>query len=250
MQDLQREILNQVASGAISAAEGADRLKALEAEAFPTAPSTAPPQPQSSTTRVTLVSRFGDTEVIGDPSVAVAVADGPHRARQEGDVLVIEQAMLNEASFAFTRSRARSVAGFPGDRRLTVRMNPALALSVKVQAGNLRVGGIIGPLTGVVQAGNCAIEGFRGPIDLAVTAGNIDARGRLDSGASSIRCQMGEVDVALAKDSNVQIRARNRVGEVLIEGVEETNSNFVTLGSGAGRLAIDCTMGSVRVSVE
>src|SRR5438445_13733693 len=106
MKDLQREILTQVAAGTISAEEGAARLEALES---PAPASIATDSPASEAVRhVKVVSRFGNTEIVGDPSVTSAVAEGPHRARQYGDTLVIEQSPVNEdTSFEFTRPQAR-----------------------------------------------------------------------------------------------------------------------------------------------
>ncbi|HKW60878.1 MAG TPA: hypothetical protein VJR46_14105 [Candidatus Dormibacteraeota bacterium] len=245
MKDLQREILNQVAAGTISAEEGAARLEALEPETPAGAPSPTP-APSTAIRQVTVNSRFGNTEVVGDPTVASAVADGPHRARQEGDTMVIDQSFLSgETTFEFNRPYARiAIPGFDTDKKLTVRMNPALALRTRVQAGNLHIQGVKGPVTSDVQAGNCIVDGFAGPVNLAVSAGNLEASGRLDGGTSSIRCQMGEVKVDLDRTSNVRITAHTTLGKVAVEGVKDQ-----VVGTGAGSLEISCTMGDVRVTV-
>ena len=249
MKDLQREILSQVAAGTISAEEGASRLEALETTPEP-APEPRPTPiaaPVSAVTKVRVTSRFGNAEIIGDPTIASAVADGPHKARQEGDTMYIDQSVLSDEgnSFEFNRPYARVVIpGFEFGRNLTVRMNPSLALHSLVQAGNVRIQGVKGPITSDVQAGNSLVEGFVGPIDLAVAAGNIEARGRLDGGRSSIKCQMGEAKVNLDRTSNVRITARTTMGDVKLEGI---NDNVV--GNGAGSLEISCTMGDVKVSV-
>src|SRR6202521_5646448 len=106
MKDIQREILSQVAAGTLSAEEGAARLEALETE--PSVPSTSRPSSTSDAgtgvKQVRVVARLGNTEIIGDPSVSYAVAEGPHKARQEGDMMIIEQSPLDgEASFVFSR---------------------------------------------------------------------------------------------------------------------------------------------------
>jgi hypothetical protein len=254
VKDLQREILSQVAAGALSAEEGAARLEALEAEAA--APSTSRPLPASvagpGVKQVRVVARLGNTEIIGDPNVSYAVADGPHKARQEGDTMIIEQSPLDdEASFEFSRPQGRvRIPGVVIGGKLTVRMNPALSLAAKTQAGNLRITGVAGTVTAEVQAGNCDIEQFRGPLNLKVTAGNVTARGRLDSGASAIRCQMGEVRVVLDKTSSVRIRARTTMGEISFENLEARGESEPTIGSGAGTLDCDCTMGTIRIAVE
>ena len=245
MNDPRREILNQVASGTITAEEGAARLEALESEP---AAEPATPAPASAASpgirQVTVNSRFGNTEIVGDPSVATAVADGPHRARQEGDSMVIDQSLLGgETTFEFNRSRV-SIPGFNSRDRLVVRMNPALALRMRVQAGNVAIRGVKGPITSDVQAGNCTVDGFAGPVNLVVSAGNLEASGRLDGGSSAIRCQMGEVKVNLDKTSNVRISAHTTLGKIEVEGVRDQ-----VIGTGAGTLDISCTMGDVKVSV-
>jgi SHOCT-like protein len=244
MNDPRREILNQVASGTITAEEGAARLEALESE--PAGEATPSPAPAVNTgiRQVTVNSRFGNTEIVGDPTVATAVADGPHRARQEGDSMVIDQSLLSgETTFEFNRSRI-SIPGFNSRDKLVVRMNPALALRTRVQAGNVEIRGVKGPVTSDVQAGNCIVDGFAGPLNLTVSAGNLEASGRLDGGSSAIRCQMGEVKVRLDKTSNVRITAHTTLGQVDIDGARDQ-----VVGTGAGTLEISCTMGDVKVTV-
>jgi DUF4097 and DUF4098 domain-containing protein YvlB len=198
------------------------------------------------------VARLGNTEVIGDPSVSYAVADGPHKARQDGDVIVIEQSPLGDDSgFEFSRPTGRvRIRGVEIGAKLTVRMNPALSLSAKTQAGNLSINGVNSAVSAEVQAGNCDITEFRGPINLKVTAGNVTAGGRLDGGASAIRCQMGEVRLVLDKSSSVRINARSTMGEVVFENDQTGGRREMTLGSGAGTLECDCTMGTIRIAVQ
>jgi len=254
MKDLQREILTQVAAGSLSAEEGAARLEALETT--PAAPATSRPTLTSDQAagvkQVRVFARLGNTEIIGDPTVSYAVAEGPHKARQEGDTMIIEQSPLDgEAGFEFSRPEGRiRIPSVDVGGKLIVRMNPALTLAAKTQAGNLQITGVKGAVTAEVQAGNCDIVDFRGSMNLKVTAGNITAKGHLDSGASAIRCQMGEVRVVLDKTSSVRIRARTTLGEISFENVEPAGKSEVTIGSGAGTLDCDCTMGTIRIAVE
>lgn len=253
MNDPRREILSQVASGAITAEEGAARLQSLESEPGPAAAAAPVPTPAGPAVKqVRIRARFGNAEVIGDPSVAYAVAQGPHRARQEGDTMVIEQSPLgDDAGFEFSAPQGRfSVRGINIGRELTVRVNPSLALSATVQAGNLSIRGMHGSVTSDVQAGNCSITEFRGPIQVNVAAGEVTASGRLDSGASAIHCKMGDVQVRLDKSSSVRIRAHTTMGEVLIDAPRGPSSNEVVLGSGNGTLDCDCMMGTVHIAVQ
>jgi len=170
MNDLRREIVTQVAAGTITAEEGAARLESLETPATP-APAPAAPVTGLKGRFVKVISQFGSAEIVGDPSVAFAVADGPHRARQEGDTMVIEHQPFDEDdSFAFGQGASRSRIVLNGTtiarRNLTVRMNPDLALTADVQAGNVRVDGVHGPITGEGQAGNFKVSDFRGTLNL------------------------------------------------------------------------------------
>ena len=246
-----------MAAGTITAQEGAARLDSLEAASEGAAPAATGVLPETATRRVTVISQLGSTEIIGDPDVKFAVADGPHRARQEGDTMVIEHLPFEESgSFAFGKGDRRiRLGGFEAQhRKLRVRMNPELPLKATVQAGNVRVEGLHGPIASEVQAGNCKVEDFRGPLDLVVMAGNISASGRLVAGASKVRCEMGSVKIDLERGSSVRITAHTTLGKVAIEGAGGEllgqSGRDVTIGAGAGTLDVDCTMGNVRLRAE
>lgn len=252
MKDLQREILNQVATGTITASEGAAKLEALGEPA----PSTPPPlpTPQLEPGRaVKVVSRFGSAEIVGDPTVAFAVAEGAHRARQDGDTLVIEHSLFGaDDSFTFGSLR-RGVKGPDANGSdLRIRMNPDLALTVSVQAGSVRIDGAHGAISGEVQAGNCVVRDFRGPLNLVVQAGDLEATGRLDTGSSKCRCAMGSMRLELEHGSSVRISARSTLGEISIDGATQpgSTSREVVVGSGQATLALECTMGDVRVNAR
>ena len=259
MKDLQREIIDQVATGKISAEEGAARLESLDSleatgQASPGA-TTGPAPAGASVRQVRVASGIGSTEIVGDPSVAFAVAEGPHRARQDGDTMVIEQGPLDESDhFSFgSAGRLINTMDF-GRRKLLVRMNPELALSAHVNAGSLRIEGVHGPISGEVLAGSCKISDFASPLDIATQAGNLSASGRLAGGTSKIRCEMGNVTINLEKGSSVRVTAHATLGKVAVEsGGDEPiilgqSGKEVKVGSGAGTLDIECTMGNVRVS--
>src|SRR5438270_10077352 len=257
MQDLQREILNQVASGQISAGEGAARLESLAAEP-PAAPAAATSVPPAVTARsVKVISLLGSATIVADPSVAVAIAEGPHRARTDGDTLVTEHAGLDEGNDTFTFGGGSRVvvAGRDFQRRsISIRMSPDLPLFASVQAGNLNAVGLRGAITAEVQAGNFRLDEFRGPINATVQAGNVTASGTMVEGDSKIRCEMGSVKLNLEKHSSVRITAKANMGKVTVDGGHDMRTHHggavreVMVGSGAATLDIDCTMGSVRIN--
>jgi len=262
MKDLQREIIDQVASGKISPEEGAARLESLESVEAPTparvieaiAPASSPTG--STTRKVRVTSVIGTAEIVGDPTVAFAVAEGPHRVRQDGDTMVIEQGPIGEDDhFSFSRSDRRGVMDSIdfGRRKIKVRMNPGLALSVQVNAGSLRIEGVHGPISGEVLAGQCRISDFSSTLDLAVQAGNVSASGRLDKGKSKVRCEMGNVAINLEQGSSVKVTAHTTMGKVAVDAKGEQtvlgqSGREVSVGAGAATLDIECTMGNVRIS--
>src|SRR3989442_2948470 len=226
MKDLQREFLAGLASGRLAPEKGPARLESLESAEAPTPArfvDTIPTgsAPDTLTTRkVRVTSVVGTAEIVGDPTVAYDVAEGPHRARQDRDTMVIEQGPIGEADhFSFSRSDRRGVMDSIdfGRRKIKVRMNPDLALAVQVNAGSLRIEGVHGPISGEVLAGQCRISDFSSTLDLAVQAGNVSASGRLDKGASKVRCEMGNVVINLEKGSSVKVTARTTMGKVAVD---------------------------------
>src|SRR5712691_11028658 len=246
MEDKKREILDQVRTGSITAEEGAARLDELASEKVavtatrerPTLPAT-PPAPQAASVKV--LSQFGSAEVVADRTVATAVAEGPHRVRVDGDTMVIEHVPFQEEdTWTFGTARRRiEINGFDFKKRrsLKVRMNPDLPLVVSVQAGSLRVDGVHGPITAEAQAGT------------------VTSSGCIDSGASKVRCEMGSIRISLDKQSSVKISARTTMGKVAIDdesgerAIAGQAGKDVTIGSGAGTLDIEGTMGNVRINV-
>ena len=88
MTDAKREILNQVAQGDLTPEEAEARLAELDRPAPGGADAAA--APAEAATKVRIVRIAGAAEIIGDPTVKEAVADGPHDVHREGTTLVIE----------------------------------------------------------------------------------------------------------------------------------------------------------------
>jgi hypothetical protein len=280
MQEERRAVLERVARGELSPAEAATLLEELESNESPQPEGdradprdwaadwaqqpewTAPPPPEggSGATRIRVVRSIGTADIIGDPTVREAVAEGPHLARREGDTLVIEgrdDDPSNVAGFVFSwperhqriRHRHRGPRFRWGDvTPLRVRVNPDLPLDVEAQAGRLRISGVHGPIRANVQAGGTDISDFRAPLDLTVQAGSITARGRMDQGASRIVCNAGSVRIHLERGSSVRVSAHSTLGKVIFHGHDDRSPWLV--GGGDGSLDIDATMGTVGITAE
>jgi hypothetical protein len=278
MNDAQRAILRQVAEGRLTPeeaaalldqAENADQEQGSEHDEPSGEPAAATgerprdrstPPPAGTDTgikRVRVVGNFRSARVVADPTVREAIADGPHVARREGDLLVIESAFPDNdmPGFVFNqgfrnwrltippdfmgrgprpsrpprpprppRAGAEWTGGEPWERRswseseLTVRMRPDLPLEVELSAGTLRADGLTGPLRFDVRAGSARIEHARGPIEAMVAAGSIRIEALLTEGASRIRCDAGSVRLHLEKGSDVLVRARPELSKLTLPG--------------------------------
>jgi hypothetical protein len=268
MNERQRAILQQVAEGRLSPEEAAVLLDEAEQRERSDATergdetgreagadSGAAPGGQSSppgsgaegaVRRVRVVGTFGSARIIGDPTVRELFADGPHLARREGDLLIIES-RLDESElpgFVFNPARwgwrADVLADVPGpwrpprpprpprggrwgavawpgpwgERQLTVRMRPDLPLEVQLSAGSIRTYGVTGPLDFEVRAGSARIEGAHGPLDATVSAGSLRVEAMLRSGRSRIRCEAGSARIHLESGSSVLVRARAELSKL------------------------------------
>lgn len=264
--ETKREILESVASGQLTPEEAAERLAGLDSDTHqapkPPAPS-APPQ-QGTLKRVRILAALGTANVIGDPTVADAIAEGDHTATRDGDILTIEVSddiEDDEGKFRFGGGRKRIVIGgrrvavFGSNAKpmVTVRMNPLLALDAEVGAGKLTVNGVQGPIKAEVAMGSLRIEGTRDPFDVEVAMGSAHISGRLDHGDAKVRCDMGSAQITLEEGSSAKISARTSMGKVTLPGGSPVagiggGPSEATVGTGAANLDIECAMGSVKVN--
>ena len=259
--DARRRILLAVADGSLSPQEAAEQLHALDhpdeeaAEPQPAPPGPTPPA-EDRPLRIRVQASARKVEIIGDPSVREAVADGRHEAWRDGDTLVIEgewdldREDFRSAGFSFSRHRSAVMIG--NHTALVVRMNPDLPLEVRVEAGALTTTGVRGPIRAHVAAGSARLDGFEGPLDVDVAAGGFKGRGRLDHGHSRIRCDAGSVKLQLDRRSSVTISGEAHLGKVEVLGQRSTgvlnDSACATIGMGEAALDIECNLGSVKVT--
>jgi hypothetical protein len=280
MQDERRAVLERVARGELSPTEAASLLEEMESRSQepptqerdprdwaadwaeqPDWTPTPPPAAGPGAARIRVVRTIGTADIIGDPTVREAVAEGPHVARREGDTLVIEghdDGFEIGPGFRFGWHQGppnphrirRHGRGFRwGDTTpLRVRVNPDLPLEVDAQAGKLRIRGVHGPIRANVQAGSTQISDFRAPLDVTAQAGSVVAHGRLDHGASRVRCEAGSLRIHLERGSSVRVTAHATLGKVRL-GSDDPRMPWV-VGAGEATLDIDATMGSVAVTAD
>jgi hypothetical protein len=236
-----REILSRVAAGTITPEEAAARLDAINESEM---------DAERAIRKVRVLRQLGSVEIVGDPNVRDAVAEGPHQARIEGDVMVFEGPTVEEDDGGFFFGIGRHLA----NEKLLLRVNPALGLDLQLQAGSCRVRGVEGPIHADVQAGSATIEGFAKPFDFAVQAGSVKASGCCNEGESRIACDAGSVNLHLERGSGLRVKARAHMGKVALPGdatiAGSRASQEVMIGDGGGSLVIESHMGSVKVTAD
>jgi hypothetical protein len=257
MEDARRQILTQVAAGTLTPTEAATRLDEVERGQTPAPGSQLASNAGADILGVRVRSSFGRIIVLGDASVDQATADGPHVARHEDGIFVIETDENFDGDFWFGRREGgRWWNSFPGPT-VTVRMNPRLEAWINADAGSVSIRDVLAPIHAEVQAGSLVVQGFVRPLDLAASAGSIRAEGSLRDGSSRIRCEMGSVRIALASDSDVRVGAKTSMGRVNLANGSENRARGrrswgerqeVVYGSGTASLEIESEMGSVTVS--
>ncbi|MFN2614351.1 MAG: hypothetical protein ABR552_05960 [Actinomycetota bacterium] len=257
MTDERREILSRVAAGELSPEEAAWQLDELGS------PPPPPPPPAGAVAKVRVIGDFRTAKIVGDPEVIEAIAEGPHTVTRDGDTLVINAGDGEPESGEWTfpgggRGRSRAIVIGIGSKPkpVSIRMNPRLALEVRIDAGSATIEGVHGPISGDIDAGAFRVKDFTSPFDLQVDAGSITAEGVLDRGDSRIKCDAGNVRVVLKKGSSVKVRARADVGHVSV-GSETTKGIHIgsaerefVFGDGAGTLSIEGGIGKIKVEAE
>ena len=185
-----------------------------------------------------------------------AIAEGPHVARNEDGVLVIETDQVADGDFWFGQREGGHWWNSLLGPTVTVRMNPHLETWINTDAGSVTVRNILAPIHAEVQAGSLVVQGFAGPLDLATSAGSIRGEGSLRQGSSRIRCEMGSIRLALTPDSDVRVSATAGMGKITLDnGSPERGRDRhwgsrqeAVYGAGSASLVIESEMGSVTVS--
>lgn len=249
-----RDLLQRVAAGELSPEEGQRLLD----ETTPAAP-TLVPADGPAVARVAVRGTGVRLTVVADPTVATAVADGPHRVERDGDRLVIRSG--SDGDGYQTTSGPASVmswinSGLRGGTRLQVRVNPDLPLEIAVVAGSLTVSGPQAPLVVSVEAGAAKLTGGRGPLRMTTMTGSADVSWQF-TGESSIGVELGSAAIRVAAGSDAVVSADGSLSSIALRAPDGTTYGTqtgsaipaVTAGAGTGALAVAVRLGSAEVTV-
>lgn len=267
MTDDMRTILDRVAAGTLTPEEAqallaqAESAPAPEADAGPPPPAPEPQPPTDvAVARIQVRGSAVKLTVIGDPEVATAVADGPHRVEQVGDQLVIRSDLTDDGGVGTTEPPRSAFtrwleAGTRAGSTLTVRVNQFLPLEVLAVAGSLELSGMRAPVSVGVEAGSAKVGPGSGPLQLSVSSGAAEVDW-LFVGDSRVSAELGSARVNVLQGSDVVITAGSSAGSATIINPDGTSqppttgaAQTATVGAGAGTLSAKARLGSVVVRV-
>jgi hypothetical protein len=260
-----RTLLNKVAAGEVSPTDAADQLDATAAApvAAPmTGATEAPAHPSGSTSvaRIVISSEGAKLTVVADPTVAEAIAEGPHQFSREGDVLRVRTGEpTDDGGFRAGGGKPRWLNWLPpgpGQRRVTVRVNPLIPLELDAMASDIEVTGLRRRLVARVNTSQFIVRDHVGSLDFSVLMSNSDIDVLLREGDSRITSDLSDVTVRLQPDSDVRVRATAKMGSVDFDRSatfsQKTSDGFsassdAVIGAGTASLSVEARMGAVKV---
>ncbi len=223
------------------------------------------PSVPTTVTAVRVHASYRSVDVVADPSVAQVAVSGNHTVRLENAVMVVES---QDSPFSgFTGSGKPGAKGQPTftfadlprslayakswmDQRLMVRINPELAVELDSAGASITLRGVSGGARVRVIASALKLDRVRGALDIDAMSSSVKGIAVL-TGPSRISCESSSVKLLLGEGSDVHIRARNRMGKVVLPnavstgGLVDPDVSEATLGAGRHELSVDAVMSSV-----
>lgn len=193
--------------------------------------------------------------IVADPTVATAIADGPHAVRREGSVLVLDAP--SEDGYR-TTPPPRFLGWVPtvwtGGRgqKVTVRINPSLPLTVEATACAVEISGLRAPLTLGGSASSVSVRDHVGALHGSLAMGSLDVEATVH-GPSDLACELGSLEVRLTPASDVTVTATTDLGEVKLPGATKRESasarQTYVVGGGTHPFTIAVRLGSASVEM-
>lgn len=216
-------------------------------------------------TAVRVHASYRSVDVVADPSVAQVVVSGNHTVRHDGSTLVVESqdspfGPSGEGSertgFSFA-DLPRSLAWAKAwtEQRLVVRVNPELPVELDAAGASVKVSGLEHGAKLRVIATALKLERVRGPLDIDALSSSVKGFAA-PTGTSRIASESSSVKLLLGRGTDVRIKARNRMGKVVLPtavskgGLVDPDVAEATVGAGHGELTVDAVMSSVVLSLD
>jgi hypothetical protein len=273
-------ILRRVAAGELTPEAALRLIDAAQPASAPPDWGTPPPTPagpggpggpESETTTAGRQGPAGDVrisvsyrsiDVVADPTVDQIAVTGGHSVRREGDTLVVECTQFQgftefesgrfEAggAWSFLPRSAAWARGMKGDH-VTVRINPALPITVETAGAALRMTGCEGGARIRAVMASLKLDRLRGPLQLDALTSSVKGSVAV-TGDSRISGESSSVKLTLLPGSDVRVSASaNRLGKIVLPGGPvhgPGGSAESVLGNGSGRLVVDGVMSSIVLS--
>lgn len=256
------DLLTQVAAGELDPAEAA-RLLDQDPNA-PTLDQGAVPSYQS-ISAISINAVGVRLQVFADPTVASAVAEGPHLVHQDGSRLVFDLPGRARGEDGFEANprwqwgKLRVDWPYGSGERVVVRVNPALALQLELKACDTTVRGLRAALEVSAFSSSINVLDHDGPLSGAITTGGARIESVFSGAADSLTVDMGSLKLTVLPGSDTTMTARSEMGSLKVVGprVRESHdeltglhsSGSAVVGAGTGRLDVSVRMGSAKVTV-
>ena len=250
-----RDVLSRVAAGELDPAEAARLL-----DDDPTVPTID--RLASAADLVVNVEAMGvKLRVIADPSVATAIADGPHRVTQgaDGTLRFDLPGRTNPGDAGYQVEPRRFFGLLPSQwhgsgERITLRVNPLARLSLALTACSAEISGTTGELAFTCTSSSVRISEHRGALRGVTTMSSTNI-GAVVTGPSSLSCELGSLNLRLGAGSDVTLTASCEMGSVKVAGARtakeafagNTNSTEI-IGAGTHVFELSVRMGSANVA--
>ncbi len=202
---------------------------------------------------------------VGDPQ------NVDYSCRQEGDIVRIASRTkawnpLIWGSYAFSggpRTNVRVVVPPECDLELQTQTDSVIINGTKgsviaeSKTGPIRLKDCQGAFRVKTHTGNIDMDNVDGVVNVWNTIGHISYAGSIQSGENALRTTTGDIEVALRGTPDLTIDASTTVGRILCR-LELADSRFDRgdfvgqhltgrIGSGAGRLILEATTGSISI---
>jgi hypothetical protein len=251
-----RHLLIRVAAGDLDPSEAARLLDQDQDLALPTV------DRDTRTALAVIISAHGvRLNLVADPIVATAVAEGPHQVREESGNLVFELPGHPVGSNGEEPGRrwGRFLLDLPyaSGERVTMRVNPALAVRLDMTACDVHIRGLRAPLTFGCFSGSLHIADHHAPLTGTITTGSAKIEAELTGSSDSLTCDMSSLKLTLLAGSDTTVSASAEMGSLKVigspgadrgsdaAGIHTTQTAIA--GAGSGRLALSVRMGSAKV---
>jgi len=221
-------------------------------------------------TSIRLNTSYRSVTVMADPTVAQVHVVGDHTIERLGSVLQISASgPLDDGERASGREQNPTAGRFSfkdlprtiawarswRDHQLTIRVNPALAVTLDVTGADVKLTGLVAGVSARLVACSLKLDKTRCQLDLSATSSSLKLTA-IPTGNSRLKCESSSARLVLPAGTDLTITASNRMGQLSLPDRQvstlpfEGETSEVTIGDGRDHLSLEAVMSSVTVSAQ